>query len=111
LALPVYFTLYVHVVSALLPIGAPAEESPGTMFVIVQVTDVGVPAPTVTVPAVKFWVLLLPVPLNRPNDTPPTRVATAPIVTATAPASASRILIDLVISFPPLYLFAIFEIG
>jgi hypothetical protein len=103
LALPVYFTLYVHVAAVLPPIGAPADESPGNKFEIAQVTDPGDPGPTVTVPAVKVFAPLDPLLLNRPKVAPPTRVPTAPSVAAIAPPSASRFLSDGFNSYSPRY--------
>jgi hypothetical protein len=77
-------------VSVLPPIGAPDDESPGTMFVMLHVTDVGVPAATVTVPPVKVFAPLAPLALKSPKVTPPASVAAAPAV-ATQPAiMASR---------------------
>src|SRR5580693_5739376 len=82
--------LYVHAVAALLPIAAPDDESPGTMFVMAQFTDTGVPAPTVTVPPVKVFAPPAPLALKSPKVMPPASVAAAPTV-ATAPAiMASR---------------------
>ena len=62
------------------------DASPGTMFVIVHVTDAGVVVVTVTVPAVNVLLPPLSVALNRPKVKPATRVATAPMAVIIAPA-------------------------
>jgi hypothetical protein len=85
--------LYVHAVSVLLPIGAPDDESPGTMFVMLQVTDTGVPAATVTVPPVKVFAPLAPLALKSPKVTPPASVAAAPTVATEPTIMASRFLL------------------
>jgi hypothetical protein len=50
------------------------------MFVMVQVTDAGVPAATVTVPPVKVFAPLAPLALKSPKVMPPASVAAAPTV-------------------------------
>ena len=46
---PVYLTSKVHVEAVLVPIGAPADETPGSSPVVVQVTDAGDPVVTESV--------------------------------------------------------------
>jgi hypothetical protein len=60
------------------------------MFVMLQVTDVGVPAATVTVPPVKVFAPEAPLALKSPKVMPPASVAAAAMVATEPPIIASR---------------------
>src|SRR5580693_5372075 len=62
------------------------------MLVMVQVTEVGVPVPTETVPEVKLLPVLASLALKRPKVTPEAMVAIAPMEAATPTARAMRFL-------------------
>src|SRR5580658_2993969 len=62
------------------------------MLVMVQVTEVGVPVPTDTVPEVKVLPPLAALPLYRPKVTPEAMEAIAPMEAATPTARAIRFL-------------------
>jgi hypothetical protein len=65
------------------------------MFVMVQITDVGVPAATVTVPPVKVFAPPAPLALKSPKVTPPASVAAAPAVATEPTIMASHFFLFL----------------
>src|ERR1700729_816264 len=78
------------------------------MFVMVQTTDAGVPAATVTVPPVKVFAPPPPLALKSPKVTPPASVAAAPTVATEPTIMASRFFFffDISILTPAKYYFS-----